>query len=97
MLDDILAASLEHMTPSERGDLEGNSESEASSPLVLVQLLGGMLAAGASVSGAWLSAWSGLMDADKVARLGHMGHGPVLQLVEILAQERMGGLRPSVK
>ena len=69
------------------------------SPSVLLQLLGGMTASGASPSDAWLSAWSALLDVEAVRQLGSSGpaEGQALQLVELLAHDRLEGFRPSAK
>ena len=93
LADEILATSLELMRRRPRG-------SEAPSSLVLVQLLGGLMATGApQISGEWLLAWSGLMDAEAVEKLDGQSQGPqvMLQLVEILAHDKMEGLRPNIK
>ena len=95
--DEVLAASLDRM----RQQPLGQGVEEAPSSLVLVQLLGGLMASGApQISGEWLLVWSGLMDAGAVERLGGQSPGGpqvMLQLVEILAHEKMEGLRPNVK
>ena len=78
------------------------------SPLALVQLLRGLVAAGYTPSRDWLRAWTGLMDTGAlqslVARTASSPHPGdsgqqliVVQLVELLSQEGMRGMRPSTK
>ena len=75
----------------------GEGNGPVASSLVMVQLLGGLMDAGALPKGEWLMAWAKLMDANAVLKLGNHEVSHVLQLVEILANERMEGLRPSTK
>ena len=99
LLSQITTLSLDRLREESQGE-EGTSVTPSVIPgegvtgLVLVQLLGGLMAAGAAPPREWLSAWSGLMDAEAVRQLGG---DPVLQLVKLLAHERMEGLRPSAK